>query len=135
MRYLLMTAVAALAATAVISTAAVSRPSELSGTRARPAVEIAGSVAALYPGAAKRVRLRLHNRSPRPQIVTAVRARVLGAAPGCPARSLLAPRQRLRLRIPARSQRRIRYPIAMSIDAADGCQGVTFPLRYRARLR
>lgn len=124
---------AALAATAVAVAATPSRPQPQPAPR--PAIAIEGKLTGLYPGASKRVRLRLRNRSRRARTVTAVRARALDAGPDCLAANLRTGKRRVRLRIPPRSQRRLGYRIAMVANAADGCQGARFPIRYRARVR
>lgn len=125
----------ALALTAVAVAAAPSRPQPPAAAPSRPAISITGDVSGLYPGAAKRVRLRARNRSHRARTVTAVRARALDAGPGCPAANLRTRVRRVRLRIPPGSQRRLGYRIAMVPNAADGCQDARFPIRYRARVR
>lgn len=129
---------ALLAATAVAVAANPGpEPNADAGHRAesRPAISISGEVAGLYPGAAQRVWLRLHNRSGRPRTVTSVRARALDAGPLCPARNVKAKEKRVQVRIPAGSQRRLGYRIGMIRHAADACQDLTFPIRYRARVR
>jgi hypothetical protein len=102
---------------------------------ARPAIAIRGHVSGLHPGAIKRVRLRLRNRSRRDHVVTRIHARVLDAGGGCSARNLRTRPMKLRRLVPRRSSVSVRYRIAMVADAASSCQGKRFPLRSRARLR
>jgi len=128
----------ALAATAV-AVAASPRPGPGADAgrpaKSRPAIRISGDVAGLYPGAAKRVRLRIRNRSRRTRTVTSVRARALDVDPLCPPRNLRAKKKQVRIRVPGGSQRHFSYRIGMIRHAANGCQGASFPIRYRARVR
>jgi len=100
----------------------------------RPAVSIRGGLAGLYPGATRRVRLRVENRSPRAVTVTSLRARALDAGRGCRAANLETGRKRIRLRLRGGTTERVRYRIGMDPDAGDRCQGARFPIRYRARI-
>lgn len=101
----------------------------------RPAVTIRGHVSGLYPGAVKRIRLRLHNNSPRVRVVTRIRARVKSTAGGCPAGNLRVRPKKVRRRLPAHGRAKVRYPIRMVADATGACQGKRFRLHYRARVR
>jgi hypothetical protein len=104
-------------------------------TPGRPAITIRGHATGLYPGAAKRLRLRLHNRTPRNLIVTRVRANVLDPDGRCAPAALRTRPRRVRRLVPARSSAGLRYRIRMAPDAASVCQGKHFPLRFRARVR
>jgi hypothetical protein len=101
----------------------------------RSAITISGHAAGLYPGAAKRFRLRLHNRTHRDLIVTRIRAHVLDPGGRCAPSALRTGPRRIRRHLPARSSVGLRYRIRMAPDAANVCQGKRFPLRYRARVR
>jgi hypothetical protein len=133
-RLILFTGLALLAAGAGL---VVAQPREDAPARAadKPAIAITGKVEGLYPGASKRIRLKLNNRSRRTLVIKSVRARVKSPGGGCSARSLQAKRKRVRIRVPGRKSRKLRYPIKMRATAVDACQGERFPLRYRARVQ
>jgi hypothetical protein len=101
----------------------------------KPAIKIRGSVNGLYPGASKRLLLRLHNRSRRDLIVTSIRARVADASRRCPARNLKVRTKRVHRRVPGRATRRVGYRVGMIVHARKSCQDARFPLRYRAEVR
>lgn len=100
----------------------------------KAAIAITGKVNGLYPGASKRIRLKLKNNSRSAVVVKSVRARVKSPGAGCPARALQAKRMRVRLRVPGRRSRHLRYPIRMRPSAVVACEGKRFKLRYRARV-
>jgi hypothetical protein len=131
MRLLCLTATLALIAAGAGLVAAEPKGSvPAAGDRA--AIMIRGDVTGLYPGASKRVRLRLHNRSRRDLLVTRVHARPLDPDGRCSPRALLTSTRHLRRLVPVGSTVGVGYRITMRPDVANVCQGKRFPLRYRA---
>jgi hypothetical protein len=94
---------------------------------------ISGHVNGLFPGARKRLRLRVKNRLPVAVVLHSIKTAVSDAGPGCARSNLAVGRYRGSLRIEAHRSRRVRVRVAMSGGAPDPCQGARFPLRYRAR--
>ena len=135
MRRLILFTVLALLAAGAGLVAAQPREDAPARAAAKPAIAITGKVEGLYPGASKRIRLKLNNRSRRTLVIKSVRAHVTSPGGGCSARSLQAKRKRVRIRVPGRKSRKLRYPIRMRATAVDACQGKRYPLRYRARVQ
>jgi hypothetical protein len=100
----------------------------------RPAIGLSGHVAGLYPGAAKRFRVSVANRSRRPWVVRLVSA--IPAAPNrrCPAENLKLAPYRGALRLPPGARRSVSLKAAMRPEVPDACQGALFPLAFRARV-
>jgi hypothetical protein len=143
----LLAALAAATALAGLARAVIGSPS--GARRAHPSFAIAGSAhRALYPGASRRVRLRLHNRRAFPLLVTRIRVRVRvdrrHQRAGCGARRDYAvqqiPRASYPIRLPAHGtvrlrgfrlpRLRMRNPPDRNQDA---CHGAELHLRYRGR--
>jgi hypothetical protein len=93
-----------------------------------------GRVKRLYPGAAKALRVRVRNASPRTVWLRSIKTRVGDAGPGC-SRSHLEVRRKHRahLRIRPDSRRIVRLRVLMRRSAPDACQGARWPLRFRVR--
>jgi hypothetical protein len=97
-------------------------------------LRVHGRIKGLYPGARKRLRVRVRNTYPRHARVRLVRTSVRSAGPDC-SRANLHVRGNPRTRwIPAHSKILIRLRVRMSASAPDACQGATWPLRYRVRV-
>jgi hypothetical protein len=97
-----------------------------------PALQVSGQVAGLFPGARRRLQVRIHNRSPRTVTVRSVSVRVRSPRRGCPRAALRIGRFHGRLVLRGHSSRRIALPVALRAKAPDACQRVRFPLRFFA---
>ncbi len=136
-RLTLISLVVVLAAATYVSAQPSHGPGSDRPTAARkaPALKITGHVNGLYPGRAKRIRLRIKNRSNSPLVVRSIKAKVKKKPrAGCKKKNLRLKRRRMRTRVPARRTRRTRLNVKMITDAADACQGAKFKLRYRAKV-
>ena len=100
-----------------------------------PEVEIRGHVTGLYPGARKRIRLRVHSGYSRDVSLRDVRTRVLDASPGCAARNLSVRRNENPRRIPARRVIQVRVLVRLRMSAPDACQAARWPLRFSGRVK
>jgi hypothetical protein len=98
-------------------------------------VEIRGHVTGLYPGARKRMQLRVHNAYSRHVSLRDVRTRVLDASPGCAARHLSVRRNENPRRIPARRAIQVRVLVRLRMSAPDACQAARWPLRFSGRVK
>jgi hypothetical protein len=96
-------------------------------------LRMSGDVDGLYPGADLPVPVRIDNVRTRPVRVRSIRVEVGDAAPDCRSGYLRVRSGRGRVRVPARSTRRVRLRARMSPRATDACQGRSFPLTFRAR--
>jgi len=92
--------------------------------------EIAGEVDGLYPGAETTLDARVTNPYPFAIRVIATGARVLDAAPGCPASMLVIGESLATAVLPAGGSDVVPLPVRMRRDAPDACQGATWPLAF-----
>jgi hypothetical protein len=104
-----------------------------------------GQASGFYPGGHAPVWVRVRNPFHHRARVRWIRASVGKGGPGCAADNLV-PRRSRGLRqlqsgkwrhvlIPARQWRRVRVRTRMRPRAPDACQGVTFPLRFRIKVK
>jgi len=97
------------------------------------ALKAAGTVHGLVPGARRELAVRLANGHRFALRITMLRVAVRRPAPGCDPKNLIVKRRnRTRLLIPARGRAHVKLPVRLRVSAADACQGVRFPLRFRA---
>ena len=96
---------------------------------------VRGHVRRLYPGAERRMRVRLTNRAGDRLWVRGVRTVIRRGGPGCSAKNLRVPRYRGNISIGPRRTRVVRVRVAMRGNAPDACQGRRFKLRFHARAR
>jgi hypothetical protein len=130
----LASASAAYAALTTRDRAQTSIASAASKKKAR--VTIGGYVEYLYPGGHIRLQLTLRNRSPQRVTVRSVSATVLDATPDCGANNLSIPtRRHLKLKIGPRKRRGLAMTATLAGSAPGSCRDVTFPLRYKARVK
>jgi hypothetical protein len=122
-------------AVAAVETGGRSSNPALAAGRKTSGLRVVGHVDGLYPGAATKLAAKVTNPYPLAVVLRSLRAKVLGAAPGCGPENLSIGRYRGHRRIPAHRTRRVRIGIEMVEDAGDACQGAEFPLRFRARAR
>jgi hypothetical protein len=104
-----------------------------------------GQASGFYPGGHQPVWVRVRNPFSHRARVRWIRTSVGSAGPGCSADNLVARRSRglRQLRsgrwrhvlIPARQWRRVKVRARMRVRAPDACQGVTFPLRFRIKVK
>ena len=104
-----------------------------------------GQASGFYPGGREPVWVHVRNPFHHRLRVRWIRTSVGDASPGCSADNLVARRSRgLRelaggnwrhVRIPARQWRRVRVRTRMRARAPDACQGVSFPLRFRIKVK
>ncbi len=98
-------------------------------------LELTGHVSGLYPGGTGSLAIQVSNPRATTVIVTSVQVRVRNAGPGCAARNLRIPGQRLRLAVAPHASSRTRLQVSMIADAPGACQGARFPLRFRAKAK
>jgi hypothetical protein len=98
-------------------------------------LQVTGNVEGLYPGRQMWIELRVRNRYSHSITVRSIRVRVGDASPACLGSNLKTSRRHLKRVIPPHSKRRVRLRIEMAPNAANACQGATFPLKFRARAR
>ncbi len=113
--------------------------------REPPGLRAEGHVTGLYPGRHRPVWVRVRNPFDRRARLRWIRTRVSDAGPGCSQGNIVPRRSRgLRqlksghwrhVRIPAHQTRRARVRLRMRARAPDTCQGATFPLRFRVKLK
>jgi hypothetical protein len=104
-----------------------------------------GQASGFYPGRHQPVWVHVRNPYGHRARVRWIRTSVGDAGPGCAADNLVARRSRgLRglpggrwrhVRIPARQWRRVRVRARMRGRAPDACQGASFPLRFRIKVK
>src|SRR5262249_21652717 len=102
----------------------------IDGERSHPALRVSGHVVGLFPGAKRKLRVRISNRSRRALTVTALRVRVSPGRRKCPPKALSVGRFRHRLVVPGKSSRRVTLSVALRASAPDACQRARFPLRF-----
>ena len=99
-------------------------------------LRVHGKIADLYPGARKKLPIRVRNTSGRAARVRAVRTTVRDASPDCSGANVHVKRKRRRHRwLPAHSWRRLWLRARMLPGAPDACQGARWALRFRVRVR
>jgi len=141
-----------LALVATLALGVVSHAELWGGPEAKPAARHVpsglrghGQASGFYPGGHAPVWVRVRNPFRHRARVRWIRASVGKAGPGCPADNLV-PRRSRGLRqlesgkwrhvlIPARQWRRVRVRTRMRSRAPDACQGATFPLRFRIKVK
>ncbi len=104
-----------------------------------------GEASGFYPGRRQPVWVRVRNPFDNRVRVRWIRTRVGDAGPGCTSENVVARHSRglrqLRrgnwrhVRIPPHQSRRVRVRMRLRARAADGCQGATFPLRFRIKVK
>ena len=110
-----------------------SRDFALSGAR-RPTTSftVRGSVKGLYPGARKRLTLKIKNPQRYPIKVKVLEVKVRKSYKrGC-TRRWVKPKRRVKIsmRVPARSRARVAYPVKMPKRAPNACQGARWKLKF-----
>lgn len=132
-----MLAVAALVATAAAGYAALGGADRGALPRAKiepSPVRVKGNTGDLFPGITTPLPIRVRNLTDGPVRLRWVRAIVDqpdgDCDPGYLDTEQIFPRQR----IPAGGRIDLQIPVTLASEAPDGCQGVTFPLRYRTRV-
>ncbi len=131
---LLAGAVAVAAETGMIVT---QRPPEAApSVLERPTAEIAvrGKVKGLYPGAAKKMKVGVHNRLERPVRLISVRSRPQDASPDCSRQNLRIKRFHGGMRIRPHKRARVLVNVTMAPDTPDACQDARYPVQFRARV-
>jgi hypothetical protein len=123
------------AAALVVATATVLTSAAALGpghrTTAKSGLTIRGHVRGLYPGAHKKVRLVVRNRSRRALQVRSIRTRVRNAGPLCSGKYVRVDRFKGRVRLGPGRWRRVFVRIRMLETAPDACQRAKFPLEFR----
>jgi hypothetical protein len=97
-------------------------------------VRVTGNTSDLFPGIATPLPLEVRNLTNGPVRLQWVRAIVDQPNGNCDPGYLHAQQIWPRQRIPARGLIALEMPLTLAPEAPDGCQGVTFPLRYRTRV-
>ena len=97
-------------------------------------VKVTGDVSGLFPGMTAVLPIRVRNLTDGPVRLRWVRARVLQPDGDCDPAYLHTEQIWPRQRIPAHGRIDLVMPITLASEAPDGCQSVTFPLRYRTRV-
>jgi hypothetical protein len=100
---------------------------------ARHTFRITGSVAGLYPGARRRLPLRVVNPYGRGFRVVALRVAAADAGPRCRSTNLRFGSFRGSLRFPARGTRSVTVSVRMAAAAPYTCQNARFRLRFSGR--
>jgi hypothetical protein len=101
----------------------------------KPSFRIKGKVGGLYPGARKKLKLKVLNPNPYTIKVSSIEVRVLKSnRTGC-GRKVVKPARikRLRLKLKPRKKARVAYPIKMKATAPGACKGARWPLRFEGR--
>jgi hypothetical protein len=139
-------ALVATMATAALAYAALrDRQASPAPPRTPAGLRAEGHVTGLYPGRHRPVWVHVRNPFDRRARVRWIHTRVIDAGPGC-SDDELAPRRSRGLRqlksghwhhvrIPPYQTRRARVRLRMRARAPDACQGATFPLRFRVKLK
>ena len=97
-------------------------------------VRVKGHTSNLFPGATTPLPIRVRNLTDGPVRLRWVRAKVRQPDGDCDPGYLQTEQIWPRQRIPAHRRIDLVMPITLASEAPDGCQGVTFPLRYRTRV-
>ena len=97
-------------------------------------VRVTGNTSNLFPGVTTPLPLKVRNLTNRPVRLQWVLA-IVGQPNGeCDPAYLQAQQIWPGQRIPAYGRIDLKMPIRLASESPDGCQGVTFPLRYRTRV-
>lgn len=96
-------------------------------------LRVRGHVTGLYPGARKRMRVTIRNPFPYAIEVTLVKAKAADPVPGCSGSMVRVRRYRRATAIDAGRLAVVRVRVRLLRAAPDACQGVRFPLTFRAR--
>jgi hypothetical protein len=98
-------------------------------------LDVTGQVEGLYPGARRRLSIRIRNRTGVRIVVRSIQVYVQGARARCSAGNLVTQPYHGRLRrfVGPRRTAELGFPIAMRAQAPDACQGARFPLRFRVQ--
>jgi hypothetical protein len=132
--------IAALLAGSVVAYAELSAPGDgvlafkANGASKRH-LAIRGQVRDLYPGATRRMPVRVRNLRMLPVILRRVRVIVRSAGNGCSGRTLRTRGFRGRQLLPHGKTTYVGVDIGMSAAAPDACRGARYPLRFRATAR
>jgi len=121
--------VLALAASGAAQTSAPAKPAR------PPALTVWGGADGLYPGAVRRLRLKVRNSRGFPIRVVSLKVAVRNGSPGCPRSQLRLARLRRSFVVRARRTRRVVLRVTMLRSAPDGCKGAVFPLRFKVEGR
>jgi hypothetical protein len=97
-------------------------------------VRVSGNTGNLFPGVTTPLPIEVRNLTDGPVRLQWVRAIVRQPDGECDPAYLHAEQIWPRQRIPAHGRIDLVMPITLAAEASDGCQGVTFPLRYRTRV-
>jgi hypothetical protein len=97
-------------------------------------VRVKGNTGDLFPGMTTAVPIRVRNLTDGPVKLRWVRAKVQQPDGDCDPGYVHAEQIFPRQRIPAGGRIDLQIPVTLASEAPDGCQGVTFPLRYRTRV-
>lgn len=94
---------------------------------------IRGHVRGLYPGASKKLRLRLANRHRFAVRLDSIEIKGGAGATACPPENLeIGSPQPHEKRLPPTSRRTVRASVKLRPSAPDSCSGAKLPLHYRA---
>ena len=104
--------------------------SHISDRRAAP-FKVSGSVEGLWPGARDVIRLRITNPNSFSIRVRSLKVKAASARPGCGARWMKFPKTlELALKVRKRGRASTSYPVQLSKNAPDACQGAQWPLKF-----
>jgi hypothetical protein len=95
---------------------------------------VRGHVRGLYPGASKRIRVVVRNRSQVVVLLERLGVRVGDASRSCAAANVRVRGYKGSQPIPAGGHRRLRLRVRMRASAPNGCQGARFPLTFTTRI-
>ena len=99
-------------------------------------LRVHGTVVGLYPGARKKLHVHVRNTSPRSMQLRALRTKPSDASAACARDYLHVKRmKRSRARVPGNSRTTVNVSVRMAASAPDACQGASWPLRYRVRVK
>jgi hypothetical protein len=97
-------------------------------------VRVSGDTSNMFPGVTTPLPIRVRNLTDGPVRLRWVRAKVRQPDGDCDPAYLHTEQIWPRQRIPADGRIDLEMPITLASEAPDGCQGATFPLRYRTRV-
>jgi hypothetical protein len=98
-----------------------------------PRLHLSGHVKNLYPGARKRIRVRVENRFDHPVRLRFLRGKARATSRRCSRHNLTIGHSRRHPWIPSHGSRPVRFRIGMRARAPNACQGVSFPLHFTAK--
>jgi hypothetical protein len=106
----------------------------LAAGKSKPRLKAKGTVADLYPGATKPMKVRIRNNYREPVRLTSLKTKVLDASPTCLRENLTVTRNsKSKGVVRPRKRRKIKVLVTMLPTAPDACQGAQFPLKFRVR--